>query len=102
MTKYTSLPNLVRLGQWEQVSPYIHTTSSTSTGENKARLTSSPSQKELSYPKILVFTKPPTIAGKMDTRIKDIHPFKLGFKGRQKKIALCISYDGRCIFSYLD
>ena len=23
MTKYTSLPNLVRLGQWEQVSPYI-------------------------------------------------------------------------------
>ncbi len=22
MTKYTSLPNLVRLGQWEQVSPY--------------------------------------------------------------------------------
>ena len=26
MTKYTSLPNLVRLGQWEQVSEYIHTT----------------------------------------------------------------------------
>ena len=22
MTKYTSMPNLVRLGQWEQVSPY--------------------------------------------------------------------------------
>ncbi len=22
MTKYTGLPNLVRLGQWEQVSPY--------------------------------------------------------------------------------
>ena len=45
MTKYTSLPNLVRLGQWEQVSPYIvHSSSSSSTGENKARLTSSPSQ----------------------------------------------------------
>ena len=51
MTKYTSLPNLVRLGQWEQVSPYyilvllvllvLH-----STGENRARLTSSPSQKQ--------------------------------------------------------
>ena len=26
MTKYTSLPNLVRLGQWEQVSEYIHRT----------------------------------------------------------------------------
>ena len=24
MTKYTSLPNLVRLGQWEQVSPYYY------------------------------------------------------------------------------
>ena len=23
MTKYTSLPNLVRLGQWEQVSPSL-------------------------------------------------------------------------------
>ena len=26
MTKYTSLSNLVRLAQWEQVSEYIHTT----------------------------------------------------------------------------
>ena len=45
MAKYTSLPNLVRLGQWEQVSEYyiLHTTSTT-TGENTARLTSSPSQ----------------------------------------------------------
>ena len=25
MTKYTSLPNLVRLGQWEQVSEYMYT-----------------------------------------------------------------------------
>ena len=24
MTKYTSLPNLVRLGQWEQVSSYYY------------------------------------------------------------------------------
>ena len=24
MTKYTSLPNLVRLGQWEQVSEYYY------------------------------------------------------------------------------
>ncbi len=23
MSKYTSLPNLMRLGKWEQVSPYI-------------------------------------------------------------------------------
>ena len=43
MTKYTSLPNLVRLGQWEQVSEYyyiqsyIHTTHTT--GENRARRT---------------------------------------------------------------
>ena len=35
MTQYTSLPNLVRLGQWEQVSEYIHRT--TTTGENRAR-----------------------------------------------------------------
>ena len=44
MTKYTSLPNLVRLGQWEQVSEYYIHTSTTTTGENTARLTSSPSQ----------------------------------------------------------
>ncbi len=30
MTKYTSLPNLVRLGQWEQVSPYYSSYSSSS------------------------------------------------------------------------
>ena len=35
MTKYTSLPTLVRLGQWEEVSEYIHTT--TTTGDTKAR-----------------------------------------------------------------
>ena len=44
MTKYSSLPNLVRLGQWEQVSPYILLHSNSTTGENRARLTSSPSQ----------------------------------------------------------
>ena len=48
MTQYTSLPNLVRLGQWEQVSEYIllhNTTSTSTTGENRARrTTSSPTQ----------------------------------------------------------
>ena len=31
MTKYTSLPNLVRLGQWDQVSPYYIVVHSSST-----------------------------------------------------------------------
>ena len=37
MTKYTSLPNLVRLGQWEQVSEYyyiLHSTTGDTRGED--------------------------------------------------------------------
>ena len=49
MTQYTSLPNLVRLAQWEQVSEYyiLHTTGDTK-GEDE---TSSPTQK---FPTIIL------------------------------------------------
>ena len=53
-------------------------------------------QKNCLYPKILVLSKPPTIAGTMDTRIRDTHLYRLDFKGSQKKITWCIFYDGRC------
>ena len=41
ITKYTSLPNLVRLGQWEQVSPYYYYSTTLKIG---ACRTSSPTQ----------------------------------------------------------